>query len=399
VKTLPDRPNLDHLRRQAKDLLAGLRESEPATSLAQAQALLAGQYGFHSWTELKAEVDRLRGGPAEVADEATARAVAARFGLGEVTGPMRSVVRSDNVGQRWSLHTDRGGWTVRTIAPGPRIVDVETEVGLQIAAAGAGIALPAPVRSRTGNIVESIDNHQWRVNEEFPSGPPLVAPASAEVNRAVGGILATVHRLALPVDRLSPWHARPLRPMPWRDLARTAIASGAEWAALLDDAVPTLERLETVGADDVAPAPVLCHNTFGPAQVRHADGGRLAVVGWEYAGGQPPSWELCGALVDWAIGPDGVNVTCAHAMLRGYEQVAGSIPPLSMASFRGAAMNLANYAAEQVQQALDARPGDERRLAERSVRHLLTGLGAGSRRGSSGNAYEQLLGAVRPVTA
>jgi hypothetical protein len=29
MKTLPDNPNLDHLRRQAKDLLAGLRDSDP----------------------------------------------------------------------------------------------------------------------------------------------------------------------------------------------------------------------------------------------------------------------------------------------------------------------------------------------------------------------------------
>jgi hypothetical protein len=29
MKTLPDNPNLDHLRRQAKDLLAGLRDSRP----------------------------------------------------------------------------------------------------------------------------------------------------------------------------------------------------------------------------------------------------------------------------------------------------------------------------------------------------------------------------------
>lgn len=43
MKTLPDNPNLDHLRRQAKDLHAGLRDSAPATSLADAQASLARQ--------------------------------------------------------------------------------------------------------------------------------------------------------------------------------------------------------------------------------------------------------------------------------------------------------------------------------------------------------------------
>ncbi len=37
MKTLPDNPHLEHLRRQAKDLLAGLRDSDPNVSLADAQ--------------------------------------------------------------------------------------------------------------------------------------------------------------------------------------------------------------------------------------------------------------------------------------------------------------------------------------------------------------------------
>src|SRR5690606_24271915 len=67
VRTLPDSPNLEHLRHQAKDLLAGLRGSDPTATLAYAQASLAEQYGFRSWTDLKAEVDR-RQGRADVAD-------------------------------------------------------------------------------------------------------------------------------------------------------------------------------------------------------------------------------------------------------------------------------------------------------------------------------------------
>jgi Phosphotransferase enzyme family len=399
VKTLPDRPNLDHLRRQAKDLLAGLRDSEPATSLAQAQTLLANQYGFHSWTELKSEVDRLRGGQRDIADDAVAHAVAERFDLGKVTGPMWSVVRSDNVGHRWSLPTDRGRWTVRAPDDGPRTVDVETEVALQVAAAEAGILLPAPVRSRSGRIVESIGNQDWRVNEDFPSGPPLVAPASAEVTRAVGRVLATVHSLALPVDRISPYHSRRLSPTSWRDVAATVTASGADWAPLLVAAIPRLERLESVGADTPAPAPVLCHNTLGPAKAFHADGGRLVVVGWEDAGGQPPSWELCDALQHWAIGIGGVNVAGAKTMLRGYVEVAGSIPPLSMATFRGAAVSLVNYVGDQVEQALNARTDGERHHAERSVRHMLSGMAAAASDGAFGSTFEQLLDAALPVTA
>ena len=64
---LPDRPDLDQLRRQARELLraavdgephaAGrLRAVSPRVTLSAAQLALAREYGFQSWTALKAEV-------------------------------------------------------------------------------------------------------------------------------------------------------------------------------------------------------------------------------------------------------------------------------------------------------------------------------------------------------
>jgi len=50
---LPDRPNLRHLRDQAKDLLGAGK----ASSLADAQFQIAGLYGFESWPKLKAHVE------------------------------------------------------------------------------------------------------------------------------------------------------------------------------------------------------------------------------------------------------------------------------------------------------------------------------------------------------
>jgi hypothetical protein len=68
---LPDRPDLDQLRRQARELLraaAGgepraadrLRAVSPRVTLSAAQLALAREYGFQSWTALKAEVARRR---------------------------------------------------------------------------------------------------------------------------------------------------------------------------------------------------------------------------------------------------------------------------------------------------------------------------------------------------
>lgn len=376
MKTLPDNPNLDHLRQQAKDLLAGLRDTDPAATLARAQASLAAQYGFRTWTDLKAEVERVRG-RVDVADPELARAIAERYDLGHVTGPMRALARPDDMGRRWSLETDRGRWAVRGLDTWWPIVDAETDTALQEAAAAAGVLLPAPVRTPDGTVVEKVGGHTWRVYAWLHAGPPLAAPASARVTRAVGEVLATVHGLALPVDRISPWHAQRLSDVSWAEWAARTAAAGVGWAPAMAAAAPVLTDLEALR--DAAPPPseppVLCHNTLGPAYVRRTREGRLAVVGWEHAGGQPPSWELGNALFDWAVEPGGgVNSAGARALVDGYRATAGRLPDLGMGSFGGAVTSLANYVAGQVATALAAPAGEERRYAERSVHHVLTHL-------------------------
>src|ERR1700741_68388 len=52
-RPLPDRPNLRHLKDQAKDLL----KAGGAASLADAQFQIARLYGFASWPKLKAHVE------------------------------------------------------------------------------------------------------------------------------------------------------------------------------------------------------------------------------------------------------------------------------------------------------------------------------------------------------
>ncbi len=56
-RSLPERPDLRHLKDQAKDLLA----AGGAASLSQAQFKLAREYGFDSWPKLKAHVELLHG--------------------------------------------------------------------------------------------------------------------------------------------------------------------------------------------------------------------------------------------------------------------------------------------------------------------------------------------------
>jgi hypothetical protein len=59
ARALPDHPNLDWLRKQAKRVLDELRTADPTAQLADAQFELAKLYGFSSWRALKAHVDSL----------------------------------------------------------------------------------------------------------------------------------------------------------------------------------------------------------------------------------------------------------------------------------------------------------------------------------------------------
>jgi hypothetical protein len=69
MRALPERPNLDQLKRQAKELARAAEAGTPAaqrrlrsaskqTGLAAAQLVLAREYGFRNWPAMKAEVER-----------------------------------------------------------------------------------------------------------------------------------------------------------------------------------------------------------------------------------------------------------------------------------------------------------------------------------------------------
>ena len=58
-RNLPPHPNLEHLKKQAKDLLSDLKQQNPFSKLADAQHAIAREYGFASWPKLKAYVDSL----------------------------------------------------------------------------------------------------------------------------------------------------------------------------------------------------------------------------------------------------------------------------------------------------------------------------------------------------
>ena len=56
--SLPERPNLEYLKKLAKDRLPDLRRANPAAKLADAQLMVAREHGFASWRALRATLHR-----------------------------------------------------------------------------------------------------------------------------------------------------------------------------------------------------------------------------------------------------------------------------------------------------------------------------------------------------
>src|SRR5687767_5460729 len=71
TQPLPPRPNLQHLKYQALDLLKGHKAGDPEAvarvgsaapaTLADAQRTIAREYGFASWSKLKRHVESIVG--------------------------------------------------------------------------------------------------------------------------------------------------------------------------------------------------------------------------------------------------------------------------------------------------------------------------------------------------
>lgn len=73
-RQLPEKPNLEYLRKQAKELLRRM----PQGKLADAQHTLANDYGFPTWAKLKSYVEGLGISPAEALKAAVCASDAAR---------------------------------------------------------------------------------------------------------------------------------------------------------------------------------------------------------------------------------------------------------------------------------------------------------------------------------
>lgn len=372
MRILPDTPSLDFLRQEAKDLLAATRESNSQASLAQAQRALAGQYGFRSWLDLKAEVERRRV-TLPSAEPGLGEALASSFDLGALAAPI-SAVSYVPMGRTWSLITERGRWLASPVYPWIDNAQAERGNRLREAARVAGITSPAPARSLAGRLIETVAGGQWRVHGWMELGPIPVQPLHSDVARRVGEVLGILHALRIPSEASVNPYLTWRRPMSdWEELLERATAAGKDWVVSgLNGLLPTVAELRSVEAEVSAGSVILCHCNLVPEHVRTGRRGALVIIEWAFTGSNTPEQELGYVLGHWMMLPT-ENATAPRDFLAGYRARACEMPQLAVRSFATHIASWLNWTYNAVSAAIGDRQDDQDgvEVADRQLRDLL----------------------------
>jgi ankyrin repeat protein len=224
TRAIRENPDLDHLKRQAKELLEAYRESSPEAvaevtayhrtatpetfALHDAQFVLARSYGFESWPKLEAAIDGVTAGKlheaAESGDLTAARELLARrpemvdLGRGEMRAIHMAVLRRDLEMTRLLLEfgadPDGGIWPNRD-ATSPYVIArdrgyVELVELLRAAREQRGARGPKGPNDAT----RKLDQAYWSGDDEAMVAVFEEHPELAEICPA-GGV-AMLHRMA-----------------------------------------------------------------------------------------------------------------------------------------------------------------------------------------------------------
>ena len=234
-------------------------------------------------------------------------AVAETYDLGEQRGAPTVAARGE-LGRIWRLETTSGTWAVKELLrfdPAGVESAARRDVAFQRAAIEAGIPMPRPVVSRTGDVttvVRSAEGSSKRVR--VYTWLDLATRETVVDRSEVAAILGRLHALGLvddrPVDR---WYRVPPAPDRWPLLLGEARSQGAPWRHALADLVPiVVATLDAIPAVPIRSA-ITCHLDFNPENVLVDRNGHTVVVDWENSGASTPEQELASTVAEFVEDP------------------------------------------------------------------------------------------------
>jgi Ser/Thr protein kinase RdoA (MazF antagonist) len=139
-----------------------------------------------------------------------ARELAAAFYLGAPIAPPEWVARGwGGHNQVWRLTTSRGKWAIKQVGRDLSL-DLDNTLALEFAAYAGGVPMPRPAPTRRGKCFAVVDGRRYRCHEWCGWCRVALARHAPATAAAVGGVLARLHGLRLPLSS----HLAPERPSP-----------------------------------------------------------------------------------------------------------------------------------------------------------------------------------------
>lgn len=368
MRLLSDNPSMDFLRREAKDLLVVLRESDATATLSHAQQALAAEYGYRAWNDLKAEVEQRREAP-PVAPDGLADGLSEAFGLGAVSAI--TPIRYEYMGRRWCLETERGRVVACPVFDWICDDTAAVAVDLMERARSAGVLSPVAVRTPDGGLVRRVLDQNWRVDEWIDLGPTPGLPLQTSVARRLGEILAAVHSVAPTTDQsvTGAWVADRPSTDSWGTLLENARAANKSWADEFAALSRSVEELSAITAPTNPRDVVISNRDIQPSVIHFGPGDELVVTHWDFAGPVSKEQELATLLAQTALHAH----DAARALMDGYRARAGDdTPTLTLSSFAGYITGWLTWANHRACDAIAAQDSTEQAdFAERSLREAL----------------------------